>query len=138
MDNFLSVFNLSSEMVFFFTLLSLLTFVFSLILLPILILTIPEDYFVEKQRHPMHWNKSGYLLRMLVLLLKNLLGIILFFMGILMLVLPGQGILTILAGLVLLDFPGKFLLLRWLARKERILNSLNWVRKKGHKAPFIS
>ncbi len=86
----------------------------------------------------MHWNKSGYLLRMLVLLLKNLLGIILFFMGILMLVLPGQGILTILTGLVLLDFPGKFLLLRWLARKERILNSLNWVRKKGHKAPFIS
>lgn len=138
MDNFLSVFNLSSETIFFFTLLSLLTFVFSLILLPILILTIPEDYFVEKQRHPMHWSKSGYLLRMLVILLKNLLGIILFFMGILMLVLPGQGILTILAGLVLLDFPGKFLLLRWLARKERMLNSLNWVRKKGHKAPFIS
>lgn len=138
MDNLLSAFNLSNEAVFFFTLLSLLTFLCSLIILPVLILAIPEDYFVEKQRHPMHWSNSGYLLRMLVLLLKNLLGFILFFMGILMLVLPGQGILTILAGLVLLDFPGKFLFLRSLARKERVLNSLNWIRKKGNKAPFIS
>ena len=58
--------------------------------------------------------------------------------GLLMLVLPGQGILTLLAGLVLLDFPGKFLLLRWLARKDRILRSLNWIRKKGHKEPFAT
>lgn len=138
MNNFLNAFNFSSETLFFFTLLSLLTFLVSLILLPILILAIPKDYFVEEQRHPMSWNKSGYFFRMSVLALKNLLGIILFFMGLLMLVLPGQGILTILAGLVLLDFPGKFLFLRWLVQKEKVLRSLNWVRKKGNKDPFIN
>ncbi|MDG2091404.1 MAG: hypothetical protein P8J61_09990 [Gammaproteobacteria bacterium] len=58
--------------------------------------------------------------------------------GLFLLVLPGQGILTLLAGFILLDFPGKFLFLRWLARKEKVLNSLNWVRKKGNKEPFIS
>ncbi len=75
---------------------------------------------------------------MLVLLLKNLLGFILFIMGIFMLVLPGQGILTLLAALVLLDFPGKFLLLRWMARKDRVIRSLNWIRRKGDKEPFIT
>lgn len=138
MDKFLAIFNFSSETFFFFTLLSLLTFLFSLILLPILILAIPEDYFVEKQRHPMTWKKSGYFFRMAVLIIKNLLGVILFFMGLFMLVLPGQGILTILAGLVLLDFPGKFLFLRWLVRKEKVLKSLNWIRKKGKKEPFLN
>jgi len=59
-------------------------------------------------------------------------------MGLFMLVLPGQGILTILAGLVLLDFPGKFLFLRWLVRKEKVLKSLNWIRKKGKKEPFLN
>jgi len=137
-NNFLAVFNFSSGTFFFFTLLSLLTFLFSLILLPILILAIPEDYFVEKQRHPMTWKKSGYFFRMTVLILKNLLGVIFFFMGLLMLVLPGQGILTILAGLFLLDFPGKFLLLRWMARKDRVMRSLNWIRRKGNKEPFIT
>lgn len=137
MDKLLSAFNLSSEMIFFFTLLSLLTFLFSLILLPILVLAIPEDYFVDKQRHAMSWNKSGYLLKLIVLLLKNCLGVLLFFMGVLMLVLPGQGILTLLAGLVLLDFPGKFQFMRWLAHKDRILKSLNWIRKKGNKEPFV-
>ncbi|MBN4053635.1 hypothetical protein JYT97_01985 [Haliea sp. AH-315-K21] len=138
MNNFLTAFSLSSDTIFFFTMLSLLTFLSSLIILPILILAIPSDYFVEKQRHPLPWTQSGYLLRMVVLLIKNLLGILMVFFGILLLVLPGQGILTLLAGIVLLDFPGKFLLLRWLARKDKILHSLNWVRKQGNKAPFIT
>tara|TARA_R110000824_G_scaffold7892_6_gene35909 strand:- start:21303 stop:21680 length:378 start_codon:yes stop_codon:yes gene_type:complete len=125
-------------MVFFFTLLSLLTFVSSLILLPWLVLAIPKDYFVDKRRHRMRWKGSFYPLRMLVLMLKNLLGLVLVCIGMLLLVLPGQGILTILAGLVLLDFPGKFRFLRWLARKEHVLLSLNWIRRKGNKEPFLS
>jgi len=137
-DNFLALFNLSSDTILFFTILSLVTFLSSLIILPLLILAIPKDYFVDKQRHPMPWKKSAYLLRMVILLIKNLLGVLMVIIGMLLLVLPGQGILTLLAGIVLLDFPIKFLLLRWMARKERVLNSLNWVRKKGNKEPFIS
>ena len=124
-------------MVFFFTLLSVLTFLSTLLLLPWLVLAIPKDYFVDKQRHRMHWPSTSYLLRMIVLILKNLLGLTLLCIGLLLLVLPGQGILTLLAGLVLMDFPGKFRFLRWLARKEHVLQSLNWIRRKGHKEPFM-
>lgn len=138
MNNLLSAFNFSSETVLFFTILSLITFLSSLIILPLLILAIPKDYFVDKQRHPMRFRHSSYVLQMTVLLIKNLLGVLMVIIGVLLLILPGQGILTLLAGLVLLDFPGKFLLLRWLARKEKVLKSLNWVRKKGNKEPFVN
>lgn len=124
-------------MVFFFTLLSILTFLISLILLPWLILAIPEDYFVDKTRHRMSWKGNLYPLRLLTMILKNLLGLLLICIGFLLLVLPGQGILTLLAGFVLIDFPGKFRFLRWIARKERVLSSLNWIRSKGNKTPFV-
>ena len=86
----------------------------------------------------MQWKQGFIAFRLVVIVLKNILGLMLLVLGLLMLVLSGQGILTLLAGLVLLDFPGKFLLLRWLARKERVLRALNWIRKKGHKEPFIT
>jgi archaellum biogenesis protein FlaJ (TadC family) len=138
LDNFLSYFNFDNDTILVLTGISVITFLVSLILLPWLILLIPADYFVEKKRHPMQWKHSFIGVRLALIILKNILGLVLLVLGIFMLVLPGQGILTILAGLVLLDFPGKFLLLRWLARKERVLRSLNWIRKKGHKEPFIS
>jgi hypothetical protein len=138
MDNVLALFNFSSEAILFFTILSLLTFLSSLIILPLLILAIPTDYFVAEQRPHLHWQRSNYLLRLVLIVLKNFLGVLMVIIGLFLLVLPGQGILTLLAGFILLDFPGKFLFLRWLARKEKVLNSLNWVRKKGNKEPFIS
>lgn len=134
----LSVPNFSTETVVFFTALSAFTFLASLILLPWLILALPADYFVEKRRQPLDWKKGGKVLRPLVLLLKNLVGVLLFTMGLALLFLPGQGLLTILAGLVLIDFPGKFGLLRNLARRESVLRSLNWMRRKGNKKPFVT
>lgn len=138
MDNLLSYLNFNNDTLLLLTVISVITFLVSLILLPWLILLIPADYFVEKTRHPMQWKRGFIGFRLALIILKNIVGVVMLVLGIFMLVLPGQGILTILAGLVLLDFPGKFLLLRWLARKERVLRSLNWIRKKGHKEPFIT
>ena len=53
-----------------------------------------------------------------------------------MLVLPGQGILTILVGFTLLDFPGKFRLQRWIVTRRGVLESINWVRKKAGREPL--
>ena len=53
-----------------------------------------------------------------------------------MLVLPGQGLLTIVVGLVLLDFPGKFRLERWLVSRPRVLALLNRFRVALNKPPF--
>ena len=54
-----------------------------------------------------------------------------------MLVLPGQGILTILAGIMLLDFPGKHRLLRWIVAHPQVLRTLNWLRRRGHPPLYL-
>ena len=51
--------------------------------------------------------------------------------GIAMLVLPGQGLLTIVVGIVLLNFPGKYRLERWLATRSPVWRSLNWLRRRA-------
>ncbi len=53
--------------------------------------------------------------------------------GIAMLVLPGQGVLTIVVGLVLMNFPGKYRLERWMATRRPIWKSLNWLRRKARR-----
>ena len=48
-----------------------------------------------------------------------------------MLVLPGQGVITILIGLTLLDLPGKRHLELYLVRKRPVLGAINWMRRKA-------
>ncbi|WP_447980744.1 hypothetical protein [Candidatus Nitrospira bockiana] len=54
-----------------------------------------------------------------------------------MLVLPGQGVLAILVGLTLLDFPGKRQLQSRLVRQRKVLESLNGIRRKFHRPPLL-
>ena len=84
--------------------LSVATFVLGLVLAPAVFVRMPADYFV---RPPGQRSGQRPALRLLVLVVKNLLGGLLLVAGIAMLVLPGQGVLTILAALTLLRFPGK-------------------------------
>ena len=50
-----------------------------------------------------------------------------------MLFVPGQGLLTIIVGLTVMNYPGKFRLERWLVMRPRVLPALNWLRKRyGH------
>jgi hypothetical protein len=49
---------------------------------------------------------------------------------------PGQGLLTIAVGLILLDFPGKFRLERWLATRRSVWRSLNWLRRRAGSKPL--
>lgn len=70
-------------------------------------------------------------------LVKIIAGIFLLICGIVMLVLPGQGLLTILLGLSLIPFPGKHKLEQNLLARKSIRASLNWIRTKANKEPFI-
>ena len=56
--------------------------------------------------------------------------------GIAMLFLPGQGLLTILISICMMDVPGKRRLLDRLAANEHIQAALNWVRRKRGKPEF--
>jgi hypothetical protein len=50
-----------------------------------------------------------------------------------MLVLPGQGLLTIIIGLVLMEFPGKYHAERWVINRPAVLAAINWIRLKAGK-----
>jgi len=90
-----------------------LTFLSFLILVPLLAVQIPSDYFARGKVHRKLWANQHLVLRMVLRIGENLLGCVFIVAGIVMLVLLGQGILTILAGIMLLDFPVKYRFLRW-------------------------
>ena len=73
----------------------------------------------------------------LVEIAKIIAGICLLMLGIVMLVLPGQGLITILIGLSLLPFPGKHRLEQYILARHSVRVSLNWIRDKAEKPPFI-
>ena len=115
---------------------SAFTFVASLVALPWLVALIPEDYFIPRERQPADWKQQHPAIRLLALISKNLLGYILLAGGILMLFLPGQGLLTIAMGLLLIDYPGKFAVERRIASNAKVLSGLNWLRGKAGKPPL--
>jgi archaellum biogenesis protein FlaJ (TadC family) len=122
--------------VWWLVVLSVATFVGTLIAVPVLVVRIPSDYFVHRKRHPANWRSQHPILRFATLALKNVTGIVFIIVGLAMFVLPGQGILTLLIGIVLLDFPGKFALEQWLIRKRLVAKSVNWIRAKANRPPL--
>jgi hypothetical protein len=73
--------------------------------------------------------------RIVMKLLKNIMGVLFVLAGIAMLILPGQGLLTILIGLMFLDFPGKYTLERKIVRQKKVHKSINWMRTKAKRPP---
>ena len=125
----------SSLLVFLFGL-SVVMFVGSLIAIPWILLRLPAHYFDE--RHPRTWlEKHHPVFRALAIGLKNLLGAIFVLAGIAMLVLPGQGLLTILIGLSFVDFPGKRSLERRIISAPMILHTINRLRERFGRSPLV-
>ncbi len=118
--------------------LSVITFIGSLLALPLLVSRLPVDYFTDPRRHRSLLRQRSPLAYVALRVVKNLLGWMLILFGILMLVLPGQGLLTIVIGLILSDFPGKFVLERRIAGNPRILGAFNWLRRRGGHPPLLS
>ena len=110
----------------------------TLITVPIILVRLPEDYFSYPDRHHVPWNSRNRFLRIPIFLAKNLLGAIFVLAGILMLALPGQGILTIIIGLLLMEFPGKYHAERWVINRPSVLSAINWIRAKAGKQKLIT
>ena len=117
--------------------LSVVTFVASLILIPIIIARLPSDYFLMEKRRIVATRSKQATFFFFNQFVKNILGVLLILAGIAMLVLPGQGLLTILIGLGVTNFPGKYKLERKLVSNQSIFKSLNWVRKRANVEPFF-
>ena len=115
---------------------SILTFLAFMIVVPLLAVRIPSDYFAHGGFHKKLWADHHLVLRIALLIGKNLLGYVFVVAGIVMLVLPGQGILTILVGIMLLDFRGKYRLVRWIVARPQVLRTLNWLRRRAGRTPL--
>jgi amino acid transporter len=105
---------------------SIVAFVGSLLVLPYLIVQMPADYFVRPE------PKRPFALR----LVRNLAALVLIAAGVAMLFLPGQGILTILAGIGFSSFPGKRDLERKLVLRGKVLPALDAIRKRAGQPPL--
>ena len=116
---------------------TVITFMATLIVVPILVVRIPSDYFSRTRRHHKLWANHHPVVRAMLLIGKNALGYIFVVAGIIMLVLPGQGIFAILIGIMLLNFPGKYRLERWIAARRPVLRSINWLRRRAGRAPLV-
>jgi hypothetical protein len=115
---------------------SAIAFVGTLIAIPFVLVRLPEDYF--DVRVPRTWLEGHHpALRIATRALKNIVGIVFLLAGLSMLVLPGQGVLTILIGLSLVDFPGKQRLEARIIGHPRVLRTVNALREKFGKPPFV-
>lgn len=115
---------------------SLFIFFFSILAINFVIKMIPVDYFDSSKRELSPFKTSNPIIWLLLFITKNVMGYLLIIGGILMLVLPGQGLLTILLGLIFSDYPGKYKLEKKLITIKPIYRYINWVRKKSDIEPI--
>lgn len=108
------------------TALSVTLFVGTLVAIPILSIRLPSDYFVRPSKPRPRWK----------VVLRTAFAALLIVMGLLMLVLPGQGILTLLIGISLLDFPAKRAWQNRLLQRPAVLRTMNRLRARAGRPPL--
>lgn len=112
--------------------------VVSIVVIGFVLARLPADYFVNPaarrplDRHPV--------VQVFFLVVRNLFGYLLIGLGVLLSLpgVPGQGVLTILMGVMLVDFPGKHRAERWLLTRPGVLAGVNKLRARLGKAPLIT
>ena len=115
---------------------SVVAFVGTLVAIPFVLIRLPEHYFDVRVRRT--WMKDRHpVLRAIGLTVKNLFGVVFLAAGLAMLLLPGQGLLTILIGITLLDFPGKQRLEAGIVGRPKVLSVINDLRRRFDKPAFV-
>ena len=138
MDGLLSTVQeyISTDTLIWLTALSVVFFVGTLIAIPFILVRLPADYF--DIRVPRPWMQDRHpVLRIAGHVVKNAAGAVFVFAGFLMLFLPGQGVLTMLMGISMLDFPGKRKLEAKMIGQPTVLGVINNMRKHRGKPPLI-
>jgi hypothetical protein len=119
----------NSALVWWLSGLSIGSLVLCVVLMPWFVARLPEDYLVAPDSGR---NKGNWALR----IGKNVLGVVFVLAGVAMLVLPGQGLLVLLIGLLLVDFPGRRKLVRRIVKRPKIKKFLDRMRQKRGKPPL--
>lgn len=114
------------------------TFGFGLLLMRWLILRLGADYFVRPPRQSCCATPRQRLAHLGLRVIKNTSGLLLLAAGVVMLFTPGPGLLAIILGLSLMNFPGKRRLEERLLCQPRVLQAANRLRARHGVAPLIS
>ena len=133
-NSLIEIFNVYKNLILWFGSISLFVFLFSLLSIKWLVSLIPEDYFINKKDSKI--KTSNIFIWYIVLIFKNIIGYSLILGGIMMLVLPGQGLFTIIIGLMMSNYPGKYYIEKKFIAIPTILKSINWLRRKSNKPPI--
>lgn len=118
---------------------SLGSLVLSGVLVSLVLLALPADHYSKGRIAPIVPANGGIVSLFasgLLAVVRNVLGWMFVLAGIAMLVLPGQGLLSIIAGLVLIDFPGKRRFEHRLLASHVVRDAMNWLRRRAGKPPF--
>ena len=113
------------------------TFFINLAIVSFILLKIPANHF-SKSREMKFWSGPRPLLHAAGVVGKNIGGLLLVALGIVLSLpgVPGQGLLTVLLGVMLLDFPGRRRLEQKLLSRPSIVNAINRLRARFHKPPL--
>lgn len=134
---FNQIYEFAGDYIIVITLVSIITFFASLILIPVLIIKIPEDYFIRCKKEFIKSYFKHPILRMIVHIIKNFLGGVFILTGFAMLFIPGQGLLTMLIGSTLMDLPHKKDLEYKIIRRPHIYKAINLLRHKAGKKSIL-
>lgn len=104
----------------------------------VVMVKVPPTYFSIHHRREFLPDKAWYV-RYSAVIAKNVLGVFLVLLGIVLSLpgVPGQGILTILLGLIMLDIPGKRPLEARIIQRPAVLAAVNKLRSRYGKPPLI-
>jgi hypothetical protein len=114
---------------------SLIMMVATILTVPLIIVRLPAQ-FLNEEKDPLTAIAQPW--RWLYRVVKNLVGAALLLAGLAMLILPGQGLLTLVIALGLMDFPGKRRLSRRFIGQQRVLRAINRLRARAHQAPLAA
>ena len=115
---------------------SVVTFLATLFIVPWLVVSIPSDYFTHQKRHRQTKRSQHPMIQITMIIAKNVLGCLFVVIGFLMLFLPGQGIMTMLIGVMFLDFPGKYQLQRLVVCYGPVFRAINRLRLRTRRDPL--
>ena len=114
-----------------------ITFVGNLAIVSFILVKLPPDYFAKSHKTKL-WSGPNPAVHAAKVIGKNILGVVLVLLGIVMSVpgVPGQGLLTVFLGIMLLDFPGKRSVEQKLLKRRAIQNAITRLRHKFGKPPL--
>lgn len=104
----------------------------TLLATPWVLARLPHDYFSAKPVSGPQSVRSS-----VICVIRTIVGLLMILLGFAVIFTPGPGLVLLVLGLAMCDFPGKHNLLIKLVSQPIVLSTLNWIREKSNKPPFV-